>query len=197
MGVLQPAQHGHREPPRPTEGIYLRMHGRIGQILVCTLEGVFRCRSARPRPEAEKWSALEARAIRGTPWNPSGGRGGDEVEVIPRSDEAPPDHDQAAEDRPTVRRRFKIARWMLHEFRWSSPCTGCESRRKRIGSYLHSEACRKRIEAELAQTHRGRTILQRSRARTEQGDTESDSDDGATAQATTVGGGRGEPPTVC
>ena len=148
---------GHQ--PRPIEGIYFDIYGRSGQILVGTSERVVRCRSARPRPEMDKWPAVEARAIRGTPWNPSGNMMEDDTAVIAQPDDPSRGQDQILESKQTSRRRFKISRWMLREFGWTSPCAGCESRRKRIGACLHSEACLERIEEELVKTQRGREIL--------------------------------------
>lgn len=126
--------------PRPKEGIYLGIYGRSGQSIIGTPQGVVRCRSVKARSEGERWNAEAARAVKGTPWCPSGEDGEKtEVEIdMPDAtgDEIPPEGEHI-----TTRRRFKIAAWMLREFGYTKvpKCDRCISRMTKIGKYRHTE----------------------------------------------------------
>ena len=76
----------------------------------------------------------------------------EEAPEIPRAGPVAQDHPEA-EDLGVVPRRAKISKHMVEKYGYSDACVGCRAiRTGRTGGYrLHSEDCRRRLEARVAE----------------------------------------------
>ena len=132
---------------------------RTGEILIGTSSGIMKTRTVRRKVEQDRWNAIEALAVRGTPWEPSPGI---DASLIPAAVRRPPmvGEEQAvppATERGLGARRTMLRRADCFKYGFTEGCPACkgierdgESRRS------HNEICRKRMESELMKTEEGR-----------------------------------------
>ena len=87
-----------------------------GECIIGTSEGTVKSRDfKRLADSAERWNATMVKALRGTPWQPTPGRGDDSIPVRVRLAEEGrailPDPDSiAAPPKPEIKRRARISR---------------------------------------------------------------------------------------
>ena len=59
------------------DGVFLGVKGTTGELMVGTKQGMWRTRSIRRKPIADRWSRSNIDHIVGVPWLPNPGEGGD------------------------------------------------------------------------------------------------------------------------
>jgi hypothetical protein len=146
------------------DGIYLGVKGGTGEIIVANSEGVWKCRTIQRRPAEDRWPSSAADMVIGVPWRTSDHDdrvdGEAPVAVRFRDEELPRlEPDLHADPLP---RRAKIFRRDLEKHGFSAKCPGCISILKGTTQQGHSEACRKRLQAELSGEERFRRAEERT-----------------------------------
>ena len=148
--------------PRFQEGLWLGLDLRTAEVLIGTPTGVVRARTVKRRVEEDRWSAEEALAIRGTPWDPTPGT---DPELLPTAVRRPPPADEPTPDRAPAEpgmsaRRAPLRKADFMKYGYTDGCPACANyeagHSTRVG---HNELCRQRIEAELMKTDDGKARI--------------------------------------
>ena len=114
-------------------------------------------------PEGQRWDATRASKVVGKPWDLRAARQGGAQEEPERQDTDAPTHPE----RPPKARQFKMERWMFESHGWSPNCPACKAKKRnplRQG-VIHSDGCRRRIEAAVSSTPEGAARVQRAKTR--------------------------------
>ena len=142
------------------DGVYLGVKGSTGEIMVGDKRGVWVTRTTRRKPESERWDRQNLEMIVGVPWKPNegdakaGGEGLDGGVRIMDKEYRERLEEREKEEHAPVPRRMYIRKEDLEKFGYTVKCPGCVSVLRNTTRQSHSEACRRRIEAELKGTER-------------------------------------------
>jgi hypothetical protein len=134
------------------EGIFLGVQDRSDEALIGVTNGVVKCRDIRRQSEERRWDAELVLAIRTTPGQPTAGSGDMRVKTYI----SPGLEDSSIPLPPTVRighgsRRVKLLRQDFERAGLTIGCNGCKAlSRRAAGAVNHSEACRARVQADMA-----------------------------------------------
>ena len=145
-------------------GTWLGIDLRTGEILVGTSSGIVRARTVKRRPEPERWSAEQAFAVRGVPWQPTPGIDSDQMPTAVRR--PPPAGDPDAPIPPCTEpghmaRRAKLTKGDFEQFGFTEGCLGRRGlERDGKTHYGHNELCRRRIERERMKSEPGRQMVE-------------------------------------
>jgi hypothetical protein len=135
------------------EGIFLGVQDRSDEVLIGTVNGVVKCRDIRRQAEDRRWDKDAVLAICVTPSQPTEGSEDMRVKtyISPGLDDAsvplPPAHDRTGQGS----RRVKLLRQDFERAGLTIGCNGCKAMSRRAaGAVNHSEACRARVQADMA-----------------------------------------------
>jgi hypothetical protein len=134
------------------EGIFLGVQDRSDEALIGVPHGVVKCRDIRRQAEEHRWNAELALAIRVTTCQPTEGSGDMRVKTYI----APGLDDPSIPLPPILRsgrgaRRVKLLRQDFERAGLTIGCNGCKAMSRRAaGAVNHSEACRTRVQADMA-----------------------------------------------
>jgi hypothetical protein len=134
------------------EGIFLGLQDRSDEALIGVDNGVVKCRDIRRQAEEHRWNADLALAIRVTTCQPTEGSGDMRVKTYI----APGLDDSSIPLPPTQRlgkgaRRVKLLRQDFERAGLTIGCNGCKAMSRRAaGAVNHSEACRARVQVDMA-----------------------------------------------
>ena len=138
---------------RWNEGIFLGVMDESNEILVGTREGVVKAKDfKRMGTYANRWNKQEILEMKGAPWEPTPGRGGD-MEVRPRinvEEDVGPTASPPVEPKEVgAPKRGRIYRDEAFRFGLDFNCLGRRAINTGAKAQGHREECRKRIEEEL------------------------------------------------
>ena len=138
---------------------WLGKRWRSAEHLIHTDDGVIHCRAVSRTPLEERWDGQAIESIVATPWRPrpSADDGVREARVLPPLPADQQHHQQPKAKESDVRAplRPRIQKSDLSWWGYSDGCLRCRQMRagKAEDGSKHSEACRKRIEAEMRREH--------------------------------------------
>jgi hypothetical protein len=141
------------------DGLFLGFRSLSGEIIIGTPAGVMRTRTVQRRPVEQRWSQENLKMCGGLQWKPS--PADDEGEALMPSVDmrmAEPDVEirrPEAREEEVVRRRLYLEAKDFDAHGTTAGCKGCLSMLCRGPSIMHSEACRRRMTAEIAKTKEG------------------------------------------
>jgi hypothetical protein len=155
--------------PRAVEGIFLG-YGKESHSYVVYINGVTKqYRSVCRMPLSKRWSADKLEAMHVSRRDAHDGRGARAVPLLPR------DQDQPGEEpaKGRLARKLELRQGdfdpEMGGFGWTEHCSKCTKARaygwKASINMQHSAPCRVRIEAELAQTEKGKMRIEHVKER--------------------------------
>ena len=145
-----------RVEPRWEDGVFLGISDRSDELFVGTPDGVHRARTVRQREATERFDAafLDKLAVR--PWDTiTPAR--QPIVVLPDIPVGAP-----AANVPAAARRVYLTKADFLRHGYSAGCPGCAAMVAGGAPRPHSEVCRARLEAKLAETDAGRLRLTRA-----------------------------------
>ena len=155
--------------PRAKQGLVLG-YGMMSHSYCMYVDGVVRyVRSIQRMPLSQRWSAELLQEMSVTKQDLHGGRG---ARATPFTDRVAPEDEQVL--KPTrAARRLELRQGdfdpSLGGFGWTEHCPKCDHARthgwRSSGNKQHTQTCRSRIEAALAQTDAGRRRLEHNKER--------------------------------
>ena len=162
-------------------GIYLGLVERSNMVLIGTPEGVRKVNCIKRLPRIQAKDPLLAQSVKGYPWSLSEGArvadGDDEAAVMVATEPIVPEEDlppplprlprgpEALPRRVYIRREVELQR-----YGFTLGCRGCVAARDGGRAATHSDECRRRIEAAMAEDEGVRDRLEKAReARGEEG----------------------------
>ena len=149
------------------EGVWLGHARNSNEHLIGTRVGAVKAYAIKRQPEGQRWSAAIISELQGTPQQPDPSKPGIAIPVRIQFDsvEAAPLPPPAEASRRQIR-RMRINETILKKYGFTSNCEGCRFRRAGLGETRgHSEECRTRIEAAMAEDELGKQILEEQRQR--------------------------------
>ena len=147
-------------------GRYVGTHGRNGDVLIMTKDGVLKGGSIKRMSPAERWDASDFESMIGTPWmlRP---KTLEDVDSLPVKLELP-----AAEGRltPDVSRGEAVPRSLYVkrkdvEGNYTLGCPGCIAIQTGLPVRSHNAECRTRVEQRLKDTEEGKMRIEHARKR--------------------------------
>lgn len=137
------------------EGVYVGLDCNSTEKLVGDEAGIHKVVSIRRKPAQWRWNKKLVEEFKGIPWDWSPVTG----EVLPHPISLAPELPEAAEERAEPSRPIRgpkslyITRKNLETHGFTAGCPACDNTRlgRRSGGILHTDACRKRMEATLSQ----------------------------------------------
>ena len=169
-------KEGRRREARPklesewSKGVWLGHARSSNEMWIGTGQGAVKVYDVKRLPQEERWDKEIIRNLKGTPQRPNHIMDGeDAVEEMAKPEDKEEQHidgeekDQEDAARP---RRTMITDRELQKFGYTMGCPGCASRKQgKAAKKGHSEACRRRIEAEMEKTDEGKRRLDDAKAR--------------------------------
>ena len=130
---------------------------RTNEHVVVLKDGgpAIRCRTCKPRPSGQRWSAAQVEAVGVTPDRPNAK---DPEQTAPRNEGSTRGLDFGArrggqdlpqgrtQMEPDLKRDFRITDVLLEKYGYTEGCIGCEAKIDGTARRGHSKACRQRIE---------------------------------------------------
>ena len=159
---------GHKMQSDWMEGVWLGHAHSTSETIIGTKEGAVKAWAVKRRPEEERWSSKSIMEMVGTPSQPDPSKPGASIPIkisILKCEDIPLDEVvyQREQDAP---RRVYIKERHLEKYGYTPDCEACRRMRaggmKTGGARPHSEACRRRIEAEMDKDEDGRKWKQKS-----------------------------------
>ena len=137
------------------EGVYVGLDCNSTEKLVGDEAGIHKVVSIRRKPAQWRWNKKLVEEFKGIPWDWSPVTG----EILPHPISLAPELPEAAEERAEPSRPIRgpkslyITRKNLETHGFTAGCPACDNTRlgRRSGGILHTDACRKRMEATLSQ----------------------------------------------
>ena len=147
-------------------GIYVGFVMQSMEALVAGSRGVVKARNVRRLSEDQRWDKDMLEKMKGTPWEPKGERGKNDIPVdIPDTK-----GDLGIELPPQAPRRvrIKITKDDIRRHGDTEGCPGCKATLHGQYTAAHFEICRKRLEQAIASTPLGASRMDRYRQRQNQ-----------------------------
>ena len=147
--------HMNKLAARWRDGIFLGLRDSSNEYFVGTREGVFKTRSIQLKPESQKHEVELLKAISGTPWQMVPGREATLMQPLPAIVQPMALEDAPRLPRPLVTepapKQLYIRKAELLKHGFTPGCPRCDDAiANKASTALHSEPCRKRIEAAIA-----------------------------------------------
>ena len=147
-------------------GRYVGTHGRNGDVLVMTSDGVLKGGSVKRMPSQERWDPSDLDGLRGTPWNLRP-KLAEDVDSLPVRIDLP-----AAEGRLTPEpaqrdgapRNLYVTKKDV-EGHYTAGCPGCIAIQVGLPARSHNSECRTAVEQRLNETELGRARVERAQKR--------------------------------
>eukprot|EP00438_Fugacium_kawagutii_P000480 Skav216940 [mRNA] locus=scaffold3396:50058:57739:+ [translate_table: standard] len=147
-------------------GRYVGTHGRNGDVLIMTPEGVWKGGSIKRVPLEQRWDDEDFEKLRGTPWNLRP-RLAEDVDSLPVRIELPPAEGKLSPD-PAVRdsgpRNLYVKRKDV-EGHFTPGCPGCIAIQTGLPVRSHNSECRTAVEQRLKESEEGRARVELARKR--------------------------------
>ena len=137
------------------DGVYLGVKGSTGEIIIGDEKGIWVTRTVRRKPEEERWQRENLKMVVGVPWKKNEddrNADGEEMktEVIIMDKEYKERMVEKGERHERVPRRVYLQKDDFERWGYTSGCPGCISILKGTARQMHTEACRGRMEKEMA-----------------------------------------------
>jgi len=142
------------------EGLWLGHARKSNEVVIGTYDGVVRAWAIRRRSD-DPWDSKLIKGMRGTPQQPDPNRPGSNIpiQVSFETSTAEPTVVTETLRKETAPRSMKIMKWMLDKHGYTEGCEGCRVKRSGMSMQrAHSEACRQRIEEEVAKDEKDRRL---------------------------------------
>ena len=147
-------------------GVWLGHARSSNEHLIGTSEGAIKAYAIKRQGEEQRWDATLLKELQGTPQQPDPSRPGLAVPIRVHFDEPPAAIVGPLAPEKRQIRRMRINAELLKQHGYTPGCEGCRFRRAGLGeSRGHSEECRSRIEAAMAQSEAGKRALDEHRLR--------------------------------
>ena len=147
-------------------GRYVGTHGRNGDVLIMTKDGVIKGGSIKRMSPKDRWDASDLESLAGTPWNLRP-KTPEDVDSLPVRIELP-----AAEGRlsPEVSLKDAIPRNLYVKRRdvegqFTPGCPGCIAIQVGLPARSHNSECRTLVEQRLKETEEGKLRIERAQKR--------------------------------
>ena len=147
-------------------GRYVGTHGRNGDVLIMTKDGVIKGGSIKRMSPKDRWDASDLESLVGTPWNLRP-KTPEDVDSLPVRIELP-----AAEGRlsPEVSSKDAIPRNLYVKRRdvegqFTPGCPGCIAIQVGLPARSHNSECRTLVEQRLKETEEGKLRIERAQKR--------------------------------
>ena len=149
------------------EGIYVGTHGRNGDALVMTEEGVIKGGSLKRTPEDKRWSKEGFEKLCGTPWNlrPQRAEDLDAAIRIELPEVGPGRLMPEPADREAGMSRNLYVKKKDVEGNFTPGCAGCNAIQVGLPVRSHSAECRTLVAQRLLQTEEGKERVLRAQKR--------------------------------
>ena len=155
--------------PKLDAGVYVGTHGRNGDVLVMTAEGVIKGGSVKRMPLESRWSAEGFDKLKGTPWKLRPQAVGDidaavRIELPEVAGRLSPEPAGG----PTVPRSLYVRRRDV-EGNFTLGCAGCIALQTDMPARSHSAECRTLVAQRLMGSAEGRIRVEAARKRKDRG----------------------------
>ena len=150
-------------------GRYIGTHGRNGDVLVMTAEGVLKGGSIKRMPVKERWDPSDIDGLRGTPWNLRP-RLAEDVDSLPVRIALPAVEGRLTPDpvpKDSAPRSLYVTRRDVEgNFTPGCPgCPGCVAIQTGLPVRSHNNECRTRVEQRLNASEVGKARVERAHKR--------------------------------
>ena len=149
-------------------GRYIGTHGRNGDIMAMTSEGVIKGSNVKRMTQQERWDPSDMEKLRGTPWNLRPRMAGD-VDSLPIPIELPKVEEgekllPEPAQRDSAPRSLYVKRKDV-EGHYTPGCPGCIALQVGAPVRSHNSECRTSVEQRLRETEEGKLRVETARKR--------------------------------
>ena len=145
---------------------YVRTHGRNGDVLVMTPEGVWKGGSIKRLPPEKQWDPEDFDSLKGSPWNLRP-KATEDVDSLPVAIAVPLAGGRLTPD-PVARdsgpRNLYVTKKDV-EGHYTVGCPGCIALQTGLPARSHNAECRTMVEQRLAETDEGMARIETARKR--------------------------------
>lgn len=172
------------------EGIFLGVHGRNGDILAMTAEGVLKGGSVKRMAPEQRWSTKDFEKMKGTPWKLRP-RTPEDVDAVPVPIALPVAEgrlmpEPANKDAGPPRNMYVTRKDV--EGNYTLGCPGCLAIQTDMPARSHSAECRTLVQNRLMNSEEGRARIEKAKKRKEEAV--------AAPEVQAEGGGEALPPVL-
>ena len=147
-------------------GRYIGTHGRNGDVLVMTAEGVLKGGSIKRMPVKECWDPSDLDVLRGTPWSLRP-KSAEDVDSLPVRIDLPDAEGKLTPDpvpRDSAPRSLYVTRKDV-EGNYTPGCPGCLAIQTGLPVRSHNSECRTKVEQRLNESELGKVRVERAHKR--------------------------------
>ena len=152
--------------PQLKLGRYVGTHGRNGDVLIMTVDGVWKGGSIKRVPIEQRWDMEDFDKLRGTPWNLRP-RMAEDVDSLPVRI-ALPEAEGRLTPEPALRdggpRNLYVTKKDV-EGQYTVGCPGCIAIQTGLPARSHNSECRTAVQQRLLQTEEGKLRVEKARKR--------------------------------
>lgn len=148
-------------------GYYVGTHGRNGDVLIMTSEGVWKGGSVKRVTAEQRWDPAGLDEVVGVPWNLRPRRVED-IDAVPVRIDLPPAEGrltpEAVEKEPGPARNLYVKRKDV-EGHYTLGCPGCIAIQTGLPARSHSAECRTSVQQRLMESEEGRFRVEKAKKR--------------------------------